>query len=648
MKNTHIILLILMISSFSIYSQRNTKTPKLGQVKDAELKMGYYDKDSTAGALVLEEKGYSYVDDKNNYDFRRDIYRRIKIFNKSEFNRTTIEVDLYQKEQIKYIEAVTYNLEDGKRTKIFLLDKQIFKKQPYENWTQVSFTLPNIKEGSVIEYRYSIFSPYSQIDDWKFQWNIPKLKSDFISSFPGNWKYNIRIRSAQKLDRNKSYIKRDCISIGGLGQGDCSVMEYGMDNIPAFKKEDFMVSEENFKAKLIFEPISFTQTNGVVTRYTKTWKDADETMRKNFLDAQTSKKGYFRKKLPQNLFSITSESERAEAIYNHIQEKLSWNKKFRTKTIRVKEIYQKNTGGVDGINLVLYNALQAAGIESYVVALSTRNNGILTKLHPSIKKFNYYLVKVITDGKTHFLDATDKNFIFGEFPFECLNGEVRVFDFKKGSYWELLKPNYRSSIRNNISLKFNEDGEMVGDIITTDKGYNALIKRKALKVKSEEEFLEEFETENPLIEVEEFEVISDKKDVFKTSYNISIPDFTLENSNIKLNPFIIERTTKNPFKLKERNYPVDFGYAWSESFSIRVAIPDGYTISKVPENKALSLPGKGGKLIYRINKTDKEVIIFMKYSLNRAIYTNIEYHYLKEYFKNIIKVQDSYIELKKA
>ncbi len=643
------LILLIFISSISLYSQKNRKTPKLGQATREEVSMTSYELDSIAGALVLEEKGYSYVDDKNNYDFRRDIYRRVKIFDKSEFKRTTIRINLYREEKVKYIKAVTYNLEEGRETKIYLLDNQIFKKRLSENWSQITFTMPNIKEGSVIEYRYSLFSPYNKIDDWKFQTDIPKLKSDFISSFPGNWKYNIRIRSAQKLDRNKSYIKKGCLQVGGLGEADCSIMEYGMDNIPAFNKEDYMLSEENFKSKLIFEPISFTNTNGVVKKYTKTWKDADETLRKNFLDAQTSKKSYFKKNLPNQLFTIDSETERAREIYQHIQNKISWNKKYWTrKKIRVKEVYQQNTGAVDGINLVLYNSLQAANIESYIVALSTRNNGVLTKLHPSVSEFNYIMVKVVADQQTYFLDATDKNLIFGEVPYRCLNGEVRVFDFKKGSYWELLKPKYKSYTRNNISLRFDENKEMVGDIVSTDKGYYALQKRRDLKVKTEEEYLEEFETDNPLIEVDEFKVISNTEDVVKTSYNISIPEFTLETDIIRLNPFIIDKSDENPFKLKERNYPVDFGYTWSKSYSIRITIPEGYSVSKLPENKILSLPNKGGKLLFRVNKTDEDVIIFMKFNFSKAIYSNIEYHYLKEYFKHIIQLQDTYVELKKV
>ncbi|CAM1344744.1 DUF3857 domain-containing protein [Tenacibaculum amylolyticum] len=644
-------LLFIVVITFTItkvFAQKNGKTPKLGQTTQEELKMAVYSKDSTANAVVLEEIGYTFVDKKNDYDFRTDIYKRVKIFNNNGYDQATIKIPLYKKERVKYIKAVTYNIENNNETKVFLLDSQVFTKSISENWKEVSFTLPNIKDGSVIEYRYSVISPYTSLDDWKFQTNIPKIKSDYTASIPGNWRYNIVLRSNRKLDRNESYKKRGCLYIGGIGEGDCAVVSYGMDHIPAFKSEDFMLSEENFKSKIIFELVSFTNTNGVTTKYTKTWKDADKTLKNNFFDQQTSKKSYFKKKLPQEILSITPQLEKAKEIYKHIQNKLSWNHKYWSREkIRVKQVYENNSGAVDGINLVLYNAMQAAGIESYLVTLSTRNNGQITKLHPSVSAFNYVLVKVILDGETYFLDATDKQLFFGEIPFKCLNGKARVIDFKKGSYWELLKPKFYSSERNNITLAFNEDGILSGNIISAKKGYPSLRTRRKLETKSTEEYLESFESNHPDLEVSHFEVISNTSEALKTSYQVEVPDFNMEGDIIKINPFVFDKYDKNPFKLKERNYPVDFGYAWANSYFITLKIPDGYIVSKTPENATLSLPEKSARLMFRVNKTDKEIKIYMKFNFKKAIYTNVEYHYLKEFFKKIIELQDTFIELKK-
>ena len=41
------------------------------------------------------------------------------------------------------------------------------------------------------------------MDDWLFQSDIPKVKSDFTASILGNWKYNIRVIGFLPLTTNQ-------------------------------------------------------------------------------------------------------------------------------------------------------------------------------------------------------------------------------------------------------------------------------------------------------------------------------------------------------------------------------------------------------------------------------------------------------------
>jgi len=643
------ITLLLFLSIIqTVYCQRDKENFKLGRATRHELNMTVYEKDSTASAVVLEERGHEFVDEDNDYRFRRDIYKRIKIFDKSEFERATISINTSKTKKVIDIKAITYTVEGNKIKKTHLLEKNIYVKKISEYWTQTSFTLPNIEEGCVIEFKYSIINPYSKIEDWVFQSDIPKIKSDFSASIPGNWKQNIRLRSYRNLDRNNTKINKGCIYIPGIGEGDCSFVEYGFDHVPAFKSEDYMLSEENFKAKVIFEPISFTSTDGRTTKYTKTWKDADKTLRKNFFDGQTSKAKFFRKNLPNQLLTIKDNFSRAQAIYTHIQEKMNWNKRYWSpEKLKVRNTYEEKTGAVDAINLTLYNALTAANIEAYLVALSTRNNGTVTKLFPSVSEFNYVIVKVVIDNKTYFLDATDKQLLFGEIPMRCLNGEGRVLDSKKGSYWELIKPSYKSYVMNNISFSFDEN-QLNGKIITSKNGYYAYNERKKTNTISDNEYIENFETKYPFLEVNDFNTIPSKtlNGTFKTYVEVSIPDIE-KNDLIRFNPFIVDYITKNPFKLEERHFPVDFGYSWSKSHNIKIKIPEGYIVTKMPKSKKISLPNKGGSTFLSIKQQNNQISIYAKTFLSKAIYTNKEYHYLKEFYNKIIQMQDCLIELKK-
>lgn len=638
------VLLLLLVSTIG-FAQHHKKQ-KLGQATNEELKMMFYEKDSLAKALVLFEKANVYIDKSNDYNFRTDIYKRIKIFDKSELKKGTVSFYLRNKEKVKNINAVTNNLVNNVKRKVFLTDDKIFEKQVNENWKEITFTLPEVKEGSVIEYQYSIISPYHKIRDWYFQSNIPKVKSAFNFSILGNWKYNSRLIGYEKLDKDTVYIKKNCLFIPSIGDGACAVYDYQMNDIPAFKEEKHMLSKENYLSRLIFDAISFTSTKGIVTNYTKTWKDADKTMRTQFLDKQTSKKSYFKKNLPNHIFSISEDLEKAKAVYKHIQDKLFWNGDYWTRKNNVKDVYKTKKGSVDGINLVLYNALKAADIESYLVMSSTRNNGLPTKLYPIVSDFNYVLVKAVINGKFYFLDATDKQLHFGEIPFKCLNGDGRVLDFKKGSYWQTLKSIKKSSYRLSKSLKLEEDGSLKGNVLFKTKGYYALNTRKLIYKKSEEDYLDYLESKYPNIAVDSFSIIENNEKALSINYDLTVEDASIDDGHtIKLNPFIIERFTENPFKLSNRKYAVDFGYPKTISQVIKIEIPENYTVKNAIKKQALSLPNKGGRFIINSSFNGKVINIFFTFSLNKKIYSNQEYYYIKELYNKIINTQKSYITL---
>ncbi len=474
-----IFVIVCCLLSFCMYSQK--KPPNLGRININELTLNVYQKDTTANALVLEESGYVFVDKENNYKFRRDVYRRIKIFNNTGYDKATITLNTYKNESIKNIKAITYNLDtSNKIEKIYFSNDKVYKKQLSEDWHEVTFTLPKIQNGCVIEYRYSVISPYSKIDDWKFQSDIPKLKSDFSTTIPRNWKYNIRTRSDRKFDRKNTYVKKNCIEIPGAEAGDCFKVTYGLDNIPAFKSEDYMLAKKNYMYRLMFELISYTNIRGLTTKYTKTWKHTDKTLRKRFFDNQVTKTRFLKNKFPDSIKKIVDDLKRAKTLYKHLQNKLFWNQKYWSKErLKIREIYEQNSGSADAINLLLYNALNALNIKSYLVVLSTRKNGKVTKLHPSISDFNYAIVKATINNETYFLDATDKFLSFGEVPFMCLNGEGRVLDFDNGSYWEDITSKDSSTLRYNIDFRFNEEfDELHASIKSREKGYYAIKKEK--------------------------------------------------------------------------------------------------------------------------------------------------------------------------
>mgnify|MGYP000319827991 CR=1 FL=1 len=646
-KRIFIVTFLVSILSFG----QKQKSTNLGKTTLNELKLMVYEKDSTAHAVVLYEHGNFYVDPERDYNFTTDFYFRVKILKKKGYEKATIKIPVYGEKKVHDIKAITYNLSSTKgMVKTHLLKNEIYTKQIEKKWKEISFTLSDVNVGSVIEYKYSVTSPYSGIDNWNFQSEIPKLKSDFTAAILGNWQYNIRVVGYNKLDRDTLSIKKGCVYIDGVGEGACRILEYGMDAIPAFKEEDYMLNKRNYISKMVFDLKSYTNVKGQVTNYTKTWKTADKKLKYNFLDNQVSKKRYFRKNiLHDSILSVQDELEKAKKIHNFIKDHYSWNGNYwPSSKVKIKKAFEDKKGNVFDINLSLYNALQAANIESRLVLLATRDKGVPTKLYPIDSDFNYLVVKTVIDGKTYFLDAVDVNLPFGMIQFEALNGDGRVMDFKNGSFWEALTLSQKSNKNIRLSLKLSDDS-LSGNLLINRTGYLALNARTRLKGKSEEDILNDFETENPEIEAESVNVknLRDYEKNLKEMYSIHIETDFKGRNKIRLNPFLINRATINPFKLNKRDYPVDFGYARTSLYLLSLTIPKNYKIVKLPENVGLSLPNNGGILILNVKQKENVISLYLKFTINKNSYSNTEYFYLKQFYQKLIDVQRTFIELEK-
>ncbi len=645
-----IILLLITIASTQSFSQKKRST-KIGNVKLKELSLTNYIKDTTANAVVLHEHANYYLDEEKDYKNTTDFYFKVKILKKEGANKAIIKIPFYGKDKVYNIKGITYNIsKQGKIVKNHLVNSNIFTKDLNAKWKEISFTLPNIKAGSIIEYSYSITSPYSGIDDWYFQSDTPKIKSDFTASILGNWKYKIRVVGFQKLSKNEASVNKSCVTIPGLGKGACLILDYSMEDIPAFKEEDYMLSKENFISKLAFELESYTSPKGGIKKYTKTWKDADRSLKHNFLDNQISKKNYFKKQLSHNLLNNDNELEKAKLIFKFIQNHYSWNgKHWPSRKVKVKKAFEDKTGNIFDINLSLFNSLQAANIKSYLVLTSTRNKAIPTKLHPIVNDFNYLIVKTIINNKTYFLDATDKQLPFGLVQKKSLNGDGRVMDFKKGSYWETIKLSEKTYKTTKAQLTLDDEGILNGDLMISSNGYFATEDRNELKNKNSETYIEDFESDHTNLEVDSFEHknLEYNNDPLHQIYNIIFEELEQKNK-IRINPFLINKFTKNPFKLKTRDYPVDFAFPRTNTYILNLKIPKEYKIKALPENKAISLPNKGGKFILNYKKTNNTINLYFKVSINKKVYSSDEYHYLKEFYNQIIEAQDTFIEIEKV
>lgn len=116
---------------------------------------------------------------------------------------------------------------------------------------------------------------------------------------------------------------------------------------------------------------------------------------------------------------------------------------------------------------------------------------------------------------------------------------------------------------------------------------------------------------------------------------------------IYLNPIMIDPKTENPFKLKERNYPIDIAYPINETVIFKFVIPEGYQVVDMPENLVVKIPDGTANYRYVIEQKDNTIQLLSKLKLSKSVYSPTEYHGLKELFDKIIEKQAQQIVLKK-
>jgi len=644
--------IVLLLISSTVFPQKS-KVYTFGEITPEERALNIYVKDTTANALFLYENGETHFKiSRDRIIMSTTYYAKVKIFNKEGDANATIEIPIrHNKERSEKIVNIKGYTHNSKR-RIALNPNNVFTEKVNEYWSVVKFTMPDIKEQSIIEYEYTRESPFFfNFKGWSFQTNIPKLYSRFHALIPGNYVYNRSLIGPKKLSKNEATIKKRCFHIPrAIKEADCEELTYVMEEIPAFIEEDYMLSKDNYISRIKFEISEFNGFDGITHKYTKRWKDVDKEFRtEKSIGKQLRKIDFLKKKLPKELFNFSDQLTKAQKTYNFIKNYFTWNNKTRLfNDVNVKEAFDNKIGNSTEINIAMINALNAVGLDAEIVLVSTRSNGLPIKLHPVISDFNYAIGKIDIDGKTYLLDATNKLLPFGMIPYKTLNGYGRVMDFDNESYWIDIKPKKNNQTRINMNLKINEDGDFAGLMHKSYNGYKAIEKRDEIKVMDEEKYLEDIEDKDENIIINSYKN-SNLDDIDKplTELFDIIIESGLDGKIVILNPFINSKIEKNPFQLKERTYPVDFGYPRSFQFTLSLTIPETYKISSLPEDQALKLPNGGGNYTFNIGKKNNKVTMISRFKISKSYFVPEEYLYLKEFYKQIIKTQNSLITLEK-
>ena len=646
---------IFVISSLSAQEKF-----KFGDCPIELLQMTTYDKDSTASAVVLYEKSDNRYDINHvTSDFKivTDYVVRIKILTQDGTSFSEIAIPFYtgnsrtNTEEISGLTGFTYNLEDDKVIKDKLSKDYVFTEDVSEKVKRLKFAMPAVKAGSVIEYKYQMTSPfYYNPEDFVFQRTIPVQYSLFSIRIPEYFKFSKETKGYETINVKTRPVNESYMF--GTKRSACSAEEITAEvkDLPALKDEDFVWNYNDFKSQINFEISSVNITGIYYKDYSTSWKKVAETLNDDGdFGKQFNNKGLFKDDLPTALSGKTNDIDSIRAILNLVRSKVKWNDRGNLFVTNQSKALKEGTGSSADINALLINALRNAGFETYPVAMSLRSRGRLPFTHPSIRNLNYFIAGVYSGSNTYFLDGTLAYTDINVIPMDCMVDKALVV--KPATFdWIDLSAIGNNSNRINLSLKFNEEGILSGNVIDNHGGEDAFAFKKFYnKAENEQKFIEEKEAKNE-ITVSDYTMNERASKTFNyiEQYKFLKNNIRLEDNIISFNPLLFFAMKSNSFKTETRKLPVEFPYMQEERINVIIEIPEGYTIDEVPaQAKFVYGDNEMMSFSYIVQKTEDRIMIACITSLKTCIVPATDYKVLRDFWAKMYNKQNELITFKK-
>jgi len=114
------------------------------------------------------------------------------------------------------------------------------------------------------------------------------------------------------------------------------------------------------------------------------------------------------------------------------------------------------------------------------------------------------------------------------------------------------------------------------------------------------------------------------------------------------NPLFFEQVRRNPFRLEERKYPIDYSYPRTEVYQLSLEIPEGYEVEEMPLPVKILLPENSASFEYSISSKDNKLVLINKISINKPVFISEEYPYLKEFYNKIVEKHAEPVIVKKS
>lgn len=285
-------LFALFCAAPAVRAEEQGVNKKFGKPTMQELEMTVYEPEPDASAVILykEGNGHFYYEPSEGFKVEYEFMTRIKILKQEGTEYADVEIPYYHtwesgemKDEVLNVQANSYNLVNGKIEKTKLKRDLIFSENVYGNYYVTKFSVPNVKAGSVIEYKYKIqTSRIPFLRSWYPQADIPTVSSMFDIKIPTYFRFNLSTKGYEKINVKKEYasdrfrLTNDLYADYVTCQSDRIIIT--ADSLPSLRDDEYTMGINDYIAHVDFEMSGVDMPGMGYRAYSHTWEDVDRTI----------------------------------------------------------------------------------------------------------------------------------------------------------------------------------------------------------------------------------------------------------------------------------------------------------------------------------------------------------------------------------
>ncbi len=611
-----------------------------GQPNATEMRMTECSFDPDAGAMVLVKEAVSNYNDQ--YNLITEYRIRIKILKESGLSYADVEIPFYHENDFEFIDnidALVYNL-NGQVPQIEKLDrKNIFRRKLNERWSKVSFSMPGVRVGSVIEYKYtSRQKNYNGLEDWNFQERIPVRKSFYRLTILPNAEFSYLVHKDERFPIEISTDK----SSGSIS--------YQMNNIPALTDEPYMDARRDYLQRVTFQLTGYTSFNSKI-KYMSSWKEVNrQIMLEPAFGGQLRKNLNGTDAFIKLAKLIQDPEERMRRVLSFTRSGIKWDGSVGKYANNIKNAWNEQKGSAAEVNFCLINLLQEAGLQAYPLLVAERSYGKVIPEAPFVDQFNKVIAYVVMEGRKFYLDATDNLTPVHIVPAQILNTYALVVDRSIGELIRVTddKRQFRESV--SVDAEIMPDMTIKGRVRHLSYDY-ARVNRFAAYKRNESGYAREtYGGDDANLVIDSFEINNLESDTLALNQILQFRKPMEGSGDYFFLPIsMFTGFEANPFIAKQRMSHVNFGYQRRASVTVRIKWPKDYVLDEIPKSLRVQSPDKSIVFSRDVFTDLPARTILTRLTFNIASFYPAEhYDELRDFYKKMFELLKEQAVIKKS